>query len=77
MANAEQKRAFVASLYVGPGWMRRVANMLDDQITAIYLDHQGEKQHRLPKPKPEPVQEHLDIPLGHGPHANEDEFQII
>lgn len=35
--NDAQKREFVASLYPGPQWKKRVAKMSDAQVTAIYL----------------------------------------
>jgi hypothetical protein len=35
------KRAFVAELYPGPRWKKKVANMPDGQVIAIYLREQG------------------------------------
>jgi hypothetical protein len=51
MANMNQKRAFVAELYSGPGWKRRVANMSDARVTAIYLKHMDDTPHTPKKEK--------------------------
>lgn len=53
-----RKRAYVSDLYSSPGWKRKVKNMSDNQVVAIYLDKQakGDK----PKPKEEPKN---DIPF--------------
>lgn len=40
----EQKRAFVGDLYPGPSWKRRVKQMSDAQILAIYLREQKKKE---------------------------------
>lgn len=78
--DAERKRAYVADLYSGPNWKKRVAQMPDDRITAIYLDHQGPEGKRPDHDEstiPEPTQVRLDISsIGSGPHANEDEFEV-
>lgn len=37
MTETEQKRAYLASLYPGPKWKRRVEKMSDGQVIAIYL----------------------------------------
>jgi hypothetical protein len=37
-----QKRSYVSNLYPGPRWKKRVERMPDDQVAAIYLDHQNE-----------------------------------
>lgn len=75
-----QKRQYVANLYRGKGWKRRVEKMSEDRITAIYLSHQRdgsrpahteteEEPHLdLPKAALQPVQTH--------PHQNEDDFPI-
>lgn len=45
------KRDFVSSMYSGsPGWKRKVANMSDRQVTAIYLKEKAKKDS---KPKKE------------------------
>lgn len=44
------KRAFVAALYSGEGWKRKVAAMSDAQITAIYL-REHDKPPKQQKPK--------------------------
>lgn len=71
-----QKRQYVANLYDGHKWKKRVEKMRDDQVTAIYLKHMQEgtmpAEHLEGE---EPEQEHLDIPP-QPPHANEDDFPI-
>lgn len=41
--NDAQKREFVASLYPGPKWKKRVAKMSDAQVTAIYLTEKNKE----------------------------------
>jgi len=53
-----RKRAYVSDLYSGPGWKRKVKNMSDKQVVAIYLKSQAEAN--KPKPKEEPKD---DIPF--------------
>lgn len=65
-----QKRLFVANMYSGKNWRRRVEKMPDDQVTAIYLKHLREGP--LPEPEHDP-QDHLAIPP-RPPHENEDTF---
>lgn len=78
MTDADKKRAYVSDLYSGPKWKKQIRGMHDDQITAIYLDHQrdGKKpQHdemAIEIVEPERL---VDIPQTH-PHANEDLFEI-
>lgn len=43
MTDIEMKRAFVEDLYPGPSWRRRVKNMPDGQIVAIYIREQEKK----------------------------------
>lgn len=43
MTDIEAKRAFVEELYPGPSWKRRVKNMSDGQVVAIYLRNQDKK----------------------------------
>ena len=64
-----QKRQYVANLYHGPKWKKRVEKMADDQIAAIYLGHieKGIK----PRHK-EPEQKHL-MEVPRDPHHNEDD----
>lgn len=67
-----QKRLYVANMYHGPRWKKRVEKMADDQIAAIYLKHleKGIKpRHTEPEPK------HL-IEMPRPPHQNEDDFPI-
>lgn len=40
MSDLERKRSFVADLYPGRGWKKRVARMSDAQVLAIYLRQQ-------------------------------------
>lgn len=65
-----QKRQYVANLYAGKNWKRRVTKMPDDQVTAIYLKHLQDGT--IDEPEEDP-QEHLEVPA-HPPHHNEDEF---
>lgn len=51
MSDVESKRAFIAELYSGPGWKRRVKNMTDNQVIAIYF-REVDKPHD-PKSKQE------------------------
>lgn len=48
--NIEMKRAFVAGLYPGEGWKKKVKRMPDSQVIAIYLREQG-KPPKNDKPK--------------------------
>lgn len=41
--NDAQKREFVANLYPGPKWKKRVAKMSDAQVTAIYLKEKNKE----------------------------------
>lgn len=77
MTDAEKKRAYVAGLYSAPGWKRRVANMPDNRITAIFLEHQGAKKPEFDKHPNIDPEAQLDIPPSRrDPHANEDEFEM-
>lgn len=38
-----QKREFVANLYPGPSWKKRVSKMSDAQVVAIYLKEKEKK----------------------------------
>lgn len=69
MTNA-QTRLYVANLYPGRNWKRRVERMPDDQVAAIFLKHQREG--KIDEPEHDP-QEHFDVP-GQGPHSHEDDF---
>lgn len=53
------KRAFVAALYPGPGWKKKVAQMSDSQVTAIYLREQA----KPPKDDKPTKGENDDIPF--------------
>lgn len=50
-SDIEAKRAAIAELYSGPGWKRKVRNMTDKQVVAIYLREQ--RNPHTPKPKEE------------------------
>lgn len=76
MTESARKRLYVADLYPGPRWKRRVERMPDDQVTAIYLKHQSDghkPEHSEHDPEQQPL---VDIPRGSGPHWNEDEFPL-
>lgn len=64
-----QKRQYVANLYHGPKWKRRVEKMEIDQVVAIFLKHQREGI------KPHHDELHLYVPP-QDPHHNEDDFPI-
>lgn len=66
-----EKRQYVANLYHGPKWKKRVAKMDDDQVTAIYLQHLTKGI----KPKHKEGQKHLPR-VPQDPHRNEDAFPI-
>lgn len=65
-----EKRKYVANLYPGKPWRRRVTKMSDEQVTAIYLRHLRDGMIQEPKPD---AQDHIDIPP-RPPHENEDSF---
>ena len=48
MPDMEEMRGFVHDLYPGPRWWRRVKNMSDAQVIAIYMREQNKKD---PQPK--------------------------
>lgn len=43
MSDMEEKRAFVASISSGRYWKKRVKNMSDSQVIAIYLKEQDRR----------------------------------
>ena len=47
MSGMEREREFVASLYPGPRWKRKVARMPDSQVLAIFF----RERDRAQKPK--------------------------
>lgn len=53
MTDMEMKRAFVSDLYSGPSWKRRVANMSDANVIAIYIREQNKKGEPVQHPKKE------------------------
>ena len=85
-----QKRQYVSNLYSGPKWKKRVEKMRDDQVAAIYFDHQsdGTRPHHDEDTvvyEESPVLEEIKPDLGflnphmgelspRDPHANEDDF---
>lgn len=90
MTDADRKRTYVADLYSGAQWKKKVGKMPDEQITAIYLKHQGDGEKPAEESfseADEPLDARLveDIPVtidnrvsidGPGPHHNEDDFQL-
>lgn len=44
----EAKRSFVASLYPGAGWKKKVSKMSDNQVLAIYMKEK-DKDRKEPK----------------------------
>lgn len=78
-----QKRAYVSNLYNGHRWKKRVEQMQDDQVLAIYLGHQ--KDGTVPEhdedesySAEEPLLGSLEIRelAPRPPHTNEDQFPI-
>lgn len=51
-------RNFVASLYPGPAWHRKVSKMSDSQVLAIYF-----KEKNKDRKKPEKEKKDDDIPF--------------
>lgn len=51
MSDIELKRALVAGLYPGEGWKKKVQQMSDAQVIAIYLRADTSKQDNTPKNK--------------------------
>jgi len=54
----EAKRSFVASLYPGKGWKKKVSKMSDAQVLAIYF-----KEKDKDRKKPEKEKQDDDIPF--------------
>lgn len=48
MASIQAKREWVANMYPGKNWKKKVRHMSDIQVTAIYLNNYGKS-----KPKKE------------------------
>lgn len=46
-------RDYVQSLYSGPGWKRRVRNMRDDEVTAIYFKSKRKEEEKAQEDKKE------------------------
>lgn len=57
MSDIEQKRAYVSDLYPGPGWKKKVREMPDSQVIAIYLRETSKPKTDKPKESGD------DIPL--------------
>lgn len=51
MTEIEMKRAYVADLYPGPGWKKKVQEMPDAQVIAIYLREHERPHNQNDKPK--------------------------
>ena len=58
MTGMSQIREFVSGLYSGPSWKRRVANMSDANVMAIYFREQNKKG----EPKKHPNKERRNDP---------------
>lgn len=59
MSDIEVKRAFVADLYPGQGWKKKVRQMPESQVIAIYIREEA-KLHSQPET---PKKEDDDIPF--------------
>lgn len=57
MSDIETKRAYVTSLYDGPKWAKKVREMPDSQVIAIYLRETSKPKTDKPKESGD------DIPL--------------
>lgn len=68
-----QKRQYVANLYPGKNWKRRVEKMPEDQITAIYLKHL--QSGTIDEPEHDVMFELSLQPTS--PHENEDDFPLV
>lgn len=51
MPSIEYMRNVVESMYNGPGWARKVANMSDGQVMAIYIKQQAKAEEEKPPKK--------------------------
>lgn len=49
MSDIEIKRAYVAELYPGPKWKKKVQGMPDSQVVAIYLRETSKPKNEKPK----------------------------
>lgn len=52
--SAEAKRSWVADLYPGPKWKKKVRKMSDAQIFAIWTREHNKNAKPKPKPKEKP-----------------------
>ena len=50
-----QKREFVASLYSGPRWRRKVSKMSDKQVLAIYFKEKNKDRKQPEKEKEDDI----------------------
>lgn len=53
MSDIDKKRAYVADLYHGRGWRKRVSKMSDAQVVAIYLREHAKAQNSTSEEKPD------------------------
>jgi hypothetical protein len=51
VSDIEAKRAYVADLYPGPQWKKKVKVMPEAQVIAIYLRETGKPPKKNDKPK--------------------------
>lgn len=56
----EAKRSYVASLYPGKGWKKKVSKMPDSQVLAIYFKAKQNEDSKEPKKEKE---DYDDIPF--------------
>jgi hypothetical protein len=49
MTDMEMKRAFVAEMYPGEGWQKKVRKMSDKQVFAIFMREQHKAKKEEPK----------------------------
>lgn len=63
MTEIDQKRAFVADLYPGPGWKEKVKQMPDAQVIAIYMREKNREHPNRDEPKKPKESDGGDIPF--------------
>lgn len=66
MAGVELQRQYVAALYPGPKWKKKVSKMADSQVLAIYFrEKRKEAEAKGPKQRSDPKYQEFtdDIPF--------------
>lgn len=63
MSDVEVKRQFVASLYPGEKWKKKVIAMPESQVIAIYFREQARKGEKERKANPKEKHDGSDIPF--------------